>query len=134
VFPVRGRHDFGQAGARFGAGRAGRSHEGQDIMAACGTPIVAAAGGVVTTSRFHSLAGNYVVIDGPLHDYAYMHLTSPSTVEVGERVSSGQSIGTVGATGNARGCHLHFEVWTEPGYRRGGTAIDPLPLLRTWGG
>ena len=47
LFPIRGRHNYGQSGARFGAGRSGHSHQGQDVMAACGTPLVAARGGVV---------------------------------------------------------------------------------------
>jgi hypothetical protein len=45
IFPIRGRHDFGASGARFGAGRAGHSHQGQDVFARCGTPMVAARGG-----------------------------------------------------------------------------------------
>lgn len=134
VFPVRGPHTFGAAGGLFGAPRGGRAHEGQDVMASCGTPLVAAAGGVVSHNRFHGLAGNYLVIDGEGYDYAYLHLSTPSPLPVGTPVRPGQPIGTVGATGNARGCHLHFEVWTDPGYRRGGRAIDPLPLLRRAGG
>jgi murein DD-endopeptidase MepM/ murein hydrolase activator NlpD len=131
TFPVAGAHTYGSAGGRFGADRGGRSHQGQDLTAACGTPVVAARGGVVRINRFQSLAGNYVVIDGPEHDYAYMHLTSPSPVTVGQTVAAGQEIGTVGNTGNSRGCHLHFEMWAEPGYHRG-AAIDPLPFLRAW--
>jgi len=134
VFPVRGSHTFGEAGARFGASRGSRAHEGQDVMASCGTPLVAAAGGTVSHNRFHGLAGNYLVIDGPGFDYVYMHLSAPSPLPVGTPVRAGVPIGTVGATGNARGCHLHFEVWTDPGYRKGGQAIDPLPLLRRAGG
>ena len=45
VFPVREPHTFGEGGARFGAGRAGHVHEGQDVMARCGTPLVAPRGG-----------------------------------------------------------------------------------------
>lgn len=131
VFPVRGAHTFG---GRFGAPRGGRAHEGQDVMASCGTPLVAAAGGVVSHNTFHGLAGNYVVIDGPGFDYVYMHLSVRSPLAVGTPVRAGAPVGTVGATGNARGCHLHFEVWTDPGYRKGGQAIDPLPLLRRAGG
>jgi len=131
AFPVAGAHTYGSAGARFGADRGGRAHQGQDLMAACGTPVVAARSGVVRINRFQSLAGNYVVIDGTEHDYAYLHLTSASPLTVGQAVTAGQQIGTVGNTGNSRGCHLHFEMWAEPGYQRG-APIDPLSFLKAW--
>ena len=130
VAPLRGAFGFGQAGARFGASREGRSHEGQDLIAACGTPVVAAGAGVISRSASHALAGNYVVVDGSTGDHAYMHLQSRSPLRVGARVRAGQVLGAVGTTGNARGCHLHFELWTEPGYRKGGRPVDPLPFLR----
>lgn len=133
VFPVKGSFTLGEAGARFGASRGGRSHQGQDVIAACGTPLVAAAAGVVSVNRNHGLAGNYLVIDGSGYDTVYMHLAAPSPLAVGTQVRAGQPIGTVGATGNARGCHLHFEAWTEPGYQKGGAPVDPLPLLRGGG-
>ncbi len=63
VFPVRGAHNYGQEGARFGAGRSGHSHQGHDVMAACGTKLVAARGGTVKVKGYHSAAGNYIVID-----------------------------------------------------------------------
>jgi murein DD-endopeptidase MepM/ murein hydrolase activator NlpD len=130
VFPVRGRHTFGIGAGTFGSPRGGRVHQGQDVMAACGTPLVAAAGGVIARNTFQGLAGNYVVIDGRPADFVYMHLAARSPLAVGTPVRAGQPVGTVGATGNARGCHLHFEIWTEPGYQRGGQPIDPLPVLR----
>lgn len=134
VFPVRGTHDFGSAGARFGAGRGGYRHQGQDVMARCGTPVVAARGGVVKHKARHGAAGNYVVISDPLsgQDHAYMHLRAPARVARGARVQTGQQIGAVGATGRASACHLHFEVWSTPGWYEGGSPIDPLPLLRRW--
>ena len=121
IFPVRGRHNYGQGGARFGAGRGGRSHQGHDIMAKCGTRMVAARGGKVKAKGYQSAAGNYLVITGSRtgQDYAYMHLTEPSPFDRGDRVLTGQRIGTVGDTGNARGCHLHFELWRRA---RAGTA------------
>jgi len=133
-FPVRGKHDFGEAGARFGSGRAGHSHQGQDVFAECGTPMVAARGGTVQFKQFHQAAGNYVVIDGAGTDvdYAYMHLAEPTPFQPGDRVYTGQRIGSVGETGNARGCHLHFELWTGPGWYDGGKPFDPLPSLEAW--
>ena len=133
-FPVRGLHDFGGPTAVFGTPRPGRTHQGQDIFAACGTPMVAARGGVVVFKASHSNAGNYVVIrgDGNGVDYAYMHLAAPALVERGARVRTGQRIGDVGDTGNAQGCHLHFELWSPPGWYEGGEPFDPLPQLRAW--
>jgi murein DD-endopeptidase MepM/ murein hydrolase activator NlpD len=134
MFPVRGRHNFGDAGARFGAGRAGHRHEGQDTFAKCGTPLVAARGGKIQFKQYHAAAGNYVVIDaaGTAVDYVYMHLAEPTPFRPGDRVYTGQRIGSVGDTGNADGCHLHFELWTGPGWYDGGKPFDPLPSLQAW--
>jgi murein DD-endopeptidase MepM/ murein hydrolase activator NlpD len=131
TFPVRGPHYFGEEGARFGGGR---GHRGQDVFAACGTPIVAARGGKVKIRGFQSAAGNYVVIDGARTgiDYGYMHLKSEALVQEGDRVRTGQVIGYMGDTGRASTCHLHFEVWTAPGWYEGGAAFDPLPWLLAW--
>jgi murein DD-endopeptidase MepM/ murein hydrolase activator NlpD len=134
VFPVAGKHDFGGAGADFGSGRAGHSHQGHDVFARCGTPMVAARGGRVQASKYHYAAGNYVVIDadGSGTDYVYMHLADRSPFSRGDRVATGQRIGAVGDSGNARGCHLHFELWSAPGYYEGGRPFDPLPALKAW--
>ncbi len=134
MFPVRGRHDFGGSGADFGSGRAGHSHQGQDVFARCGTPLVAARGGRVKFKQYHSAAGNYLVIDGAGTnvDYVYMHLAEPSPFSPGDRVYTGQRVGAVGDTGNARGCHLHFELWRGPGWYDGGNPFNPLPALRAW--
>ena len=134
VFPVRGRHDFGGTGARFGAGRAGHLHEGQDTFAACGTRILAARGGRLKHTGYHTAAGNYLVIDGAGTDvdYVYMHLLAPTPLAAGDRVYTGQLIGAVGETGNARGCHLHLEMWGVPGWYTGGQPFDPLPSLMAW--
>jgi murein DD-endopeptidase MepM/ murein hydrolase activator NlpD len=134
VFPVRGAHTFGDGAARFGAGRAGHIHEGQDVMAACGTPLVAARGGTVIMRTYQALAGNYVVIQDPITGQSnmYAHLREPAIVQRGQRVETGQPIGVVGDTGDASACHLHFELWTSPGWYRGGEPIDPLPTLKRW--
>jgi len=134
VFPVRGPHDYGQGGAAFGAGRAGHMHEGQDVMADCGTPLVAARGGVVAMRAYQALAGNYLVIQDPITGQSnmYAHLREPASVRRGQRVETGQPIGVVGDTGDASACHLHFELWTAPGWYRGGEPIDPLPTLKRW--
>lgn len=134
IFPVRGRHDFGGPGAGFGSGRVGHSHQGQDAFAKCGTRMVAARGGRVQFKQYHEAAGHYLVIDGDGTelDYVYMHLDQPSPFSPGDRVYTGQTIGAVGDSGNARGCHLHFELWSGPGWYDGGKPFDPLPSLQAW--
>ena len=130
AFPISGPHYYGDG---FGAARGGRGHMGQDIFAACSTPLVSAFNGPVVYRGFHGAAGNYVVIRNKKlrQDYMYAHLAAASVVAVKQKVTAGQSIGAVGATGNASGCHLHFELWAGKWYR-GGAAIDPLPSLQLW--
>jgi murein DD-endopeptidase MepM/ murein hydrolase activator NlpD len=132
VFPVAGAHTLGEG---FGAARAGHSHQGQDIMAACGTPLVAVSRAKVKFVSTQALAGNYVVIRNKKlkQDYMYAHLATPAPVVKGTVVQPGQQIGTVGMTGNARACHLHFEIWLGKWYR-GGHPVDPLPYLTTFQG
>jgi hypothetical protein len=134
IFPIRGKHNYGQSGARFGAGRSGHSHQGQDLMANCGTKLVAARGGKVKVSAYHSAAGNYVVVDAynDPNDYVYMHLARPASVRKGDRVYTNQQFGVVGTTGSSTACHLHFEIWTSPGWYDGGAPIDPLSTLQAW--
>ncbi|WP_215115159.1 peptidoglycan DD-metalloendopeptidase family protein [Exiguobacterium sp. s80] len=88
-------------------------HNGIDYGAAKGTPVYATAAGKVTTSKNYGAYGNYIMmthtIDGSSFTSLYAHLNSRS-VSVGQTVSQGQLIGTVGETGNAFGAHLHFEL------------------------
>ena len=128
VFPVVGKHTYGD-----GLG-AGRDHQGQDLLADCGKRVVAAQAGRVQQREYHGAAGNYVVIDGKgqLEDAVYMHLMRRAEVGTGERVAAGETIGRVGDTGNTSACHLHFELWSDPGYYEGGKPIDPEPFLRRW--
>lgn len=134
VYPVRGPHAFRGAVGNFGVPRSGgRTHEGFDVNARCGTPVVAARGGVVVRRRFDSvLYGNYVIVRAPgeRRDYWYSHLRSPAPVRAGRLVRTGQPLGAVGATGNAVsvGCHLHFELHGPSG------PFDPAPRLRLWDG
>lgn len=134
-FPVGGAYSFGGADARFGAKRTGHIHQGQDITAASGTPIVAPHAGTITWVAYQaSGAGYYVVLasDGEPYSYVFMHMLKGSVVvKAGDHVATGQQLGAVGATGDAEGPHLHFEVWDGPWYN-GGHAIDPLPFLRQW--
>jgi murein DD-endopeptidase MepM/ murein hydrolase activator NlpD len=134
AFPVLGSHEFGMGAGRFGAPRSGHTHQGQDVMAACGTPLVAARGGTVQYAGYEGNAGNYIVVDGrgTPDDFMYAHLAEPSPLHTGETVRTGQPIGVVGDTGDAQGCHLHFEMWGAPGWYQGGSPFDPLPYLEKW--
>jgi murein DD-endopeptidase MepM/ murein hydrolase activator NlpD len=132
LFPIRGRHNLGYTDTNnFGGGR---NHQGQDMFARCGTRLAAARGGRVEYAGYHSAAGYYVVIDGAETgiDYVYMHMLEPPLVQTGQRVFTGQKLGEVGETGRATGCHLHFELWSAPGWYKGGEAFDPLPSLSSW--
>ena len=134
-FPVRGRHSYGD---RFGVARSGgRTHEGQDLWAACGTRLEAARGGSVQfKGRSGALYGHYLVVDGRQteRDYMYAHLIHPPPVKQGRRVRTGERIGAVGRSGNARGegCQLHFELWPSGWHH--GSPQDPLRELRRWDG
>jgi hypothetical protein len=133
IFPIRGAHNYGTAENRYGAPRSGHSHAGQDVLAACGTPLVAARGGKVVEAGYEGAGGNAVVIHGTgsNFDNVYMHLRDAPLVHNGQRVYTGQLIGFVGETGDASVCHLHFEVW-QGAWWNGGHTIDPLPSLKAW--
>jgi peptidase M23-like protein len=131
AFPVQGPHTYGDA---FGAPRSGHTHQGQDVLAACGTPLVSVMTGTVQYAGYQSAAGNYIVIDnnGTADDFVYMHLAYPASPQaLNAPIAAGQQIGVVGKTGDATGCHLHFEYWQGDWYG-GGQPIDPLPYLLAW--
>jgi murein DD-endopeptidase MepM/ murein hydrolase activator NlpD len=133
--PLLGPFDYGGPDARFGAGRPGHVHQGQDLVAPAGTPVVAPRGGVVKSIAYQAGgAGNYIVLaaEGENRTYVFMHLTTGTTrVREGDRVATGERLADVGATGAATGPHLHFEVWAGA-WQAGGRALDPLPYLRRW--
>jgi murein DD-endopeptidase MepM/ murein hydrolase activator NlpD len=117
IWPVNGPVTSG-----FGW-RWGRMHEGIDIAAGSGTPVMAAASGRVIYASWMSGYGNLVVVDhGGGLATAYAHL-SGYAVGVGSAVAQGQTVGYVGCTGHCFGDHLHFEV------RVNGSAVDPLGYL-----
>ncbi|HEV2076006.1 MAG TPA: peptidoglycan DD-metalloendopeptidase family protein, partial [Thermoleophilaceae bacterium] len=133
AFPVRGPHDYGGSGSRFGAPRAGHTHQGQDVAAAYKTKLVAVHNGKVAYRQYQAGgAGHYLVIHGrDGRDSVYMHMPRASHLEPGERVRAGEMIGRVGCTGTCTGPHLHFELWT-PHWYAGGAPYDPLPYLKRW--
>jgi murein DD-endopeptidase MepM/ murein hydrolase activator NlpD len=127
-FPVEGR-DTTAIRSWYGADRDGgrRRHEGLDIFADRGTPILAAADGVIRSTRPNNLGGTVVWLRDALdRTHYYAHLDS-HVVRRGLRVKAGDTIGFVGNSGNARTTppHLHFGL-----YARG--AFDPYPALRTY--
>ncbi|MDU1077174.1 M23 family metallopeptidase, partial [Clostridium sp.] len=98
-------------------------HTGIDIPAPAGTPVVAANSGTVIISRYDNSYGNMVAIDhgGGIVSF-YAHNTE-RLVKVGDKVSKGQKISTVGTTGYSTGNHLHFEV------KKNRTFVDPMNYL-----
>ncbi|MGK2955609.1 MAG: peptidoglycan DD-metalloendopeptidase family protein [Solirubrobacterales bacterium] len=132
TFPVLGGHGTRGGVGEFGADRVdGRTHEGFDITANCGSPLVTVRSGtILKAANDPELKGNYVVLKGrsERRTYLYAHLRRPASVKRGQTVKAGRRIGSVGQTGNAAGtpCHLHFEV------RSGGRLLNPEPLINSW--
>src|SRR5437763_591643 len=118
AWPVRA-----PAGDRFGP-RGSGFHDGVDLLAAAGTPVGAAARGRVVWAGYRRGGwGRLVTVaQGGGVRTMYAHL-SRVDVRLGQRVQAGELLGRVGATGEATGPHLHFEV------RVRGAAVDPLPAL-----
>ncbi|AGW94059.1 M23 family metallopeptidase [Cupriavidus necator] len=105
----------------------GRKHEGIDIFAPRGRPVLSATEGIVTRVGTNRLGGKVVWVMGPgrqLHYYA--HLDDYASIRAGDIVAAGSVLGYVGTTGNARGTppHLHYGIYTAGG------AINPFPLLK----
>ncbi len=98
-------------------------HTGLDFQAESGSPILAAAGGVVVTQEYHGAYGNMVEVDhGNELITRYAH-ASKVFVKKGDLIKRGQKIAEVGTTGRSTGPHLHFEVWVE------GVPQDPQKFL-----
>ena len=124
IWPVRGgiTAGFGQRMDPFTG--EGAFHRGVDIAASAGTPVRAAADGILFHAGPEAGYGNEALIDhGDGVTTKYGHLRTLSVV-VGEEVSRGQVIGTVGMTGRATGPHLHYEVLVHD------TPVNPVAYLR----
>lgn len=101
----------------------GNPHNGLDIAAVYGTPIIAAQAGTVIYADYHNSWGNNVLIShNATYATRYAHCSSLA-VSVGQYVEQGQIIGYVGSTGNSGGNHLHFEVYYN------NVRVDPDPYL-----
>lgn len=123
-----------RVGASFGqTGVWARYHTGQDFPAPVGTPVYAAASGVVLSPTDAGWAGTNVVIQHDTGATLYAHLSSRA-VSTGDAVKPGQLIGYVGTTGRSFGAHLHFEYYengTTPGDVY--SASNPMDFLRSKG-
>lgn len=131
VFPVGEPHTFGDS---FGAPRMlgtgfEHAHQGTDILAPTGTPLLAAERGLITKMGADVLGGTKIWVKGESGTYYYYaHLSAfAEGMTDGKLVEAGDVIGFVGDTGNARGGvpHLHFEIHPD-----GGAAVNPYPLLK----
>lgn len=102
-------------------------HYATDIVASCGTPVVAASSGTVNYSGGFGTYGNWVLLDhGNGIQTGYAH-NSTLLVNAGQTVTAGQVIALVGSTGASTGCHSHYET------RTGGARVDPEPFMRARG-
>ncbi len=128
LMPVQGVAPRAVANTWHAKRSGGRKHEGQDIFARRGTPVLAAADGVVTRLGGGALGGNAVFVTGRgSRTYYYAHLDAYAEgIEPGALVNRGTLLGYVGNTGNARTTppHLHFGVYGPSG------PLNPLPLLQ----
>lgn len=136
VFPVQGPYVMAGDGGRFGADRGDHRHEGHDISAERGTPVVAPVAGRIRHVDYQKDgAGWYVVQDADDgRSFFFAHCRADTVVVTpGERVSAGGRLCDVGNTGASSGPHLHFEIWVN-GWRvdQRSKPIDPLPQLRAW--
>jgi murein DD-endopeptidase MepM/ murein hydrolase activator NlpD len=133
VFPVAGPHTYGDG---FGAPRDGYGHQGVDLAAAEGLPVVAPLPGTILFVDYQAKAAGWYVVqraaDG--RDFFFAHCQASSVaVAPGQAVMPGQRLCNVGATGSATGPHLHFEIWLG-GWRVGAAShpVDPLADLLAW--
>jgi hypothetical protein len=130
VFPVKGAVNYVDTFGAFRADMKGHRHEGNDIFAKMGTPIVAVLAGTVRYSTY-GIGGNNAHLTDAQGDYFYYaHMVRfAARIKSGDHVHAGQVIGYVGETGDAAGTspHCHFEI-----HPNGGAAVDPYPYLEAW--
>lgn len=120
AFPIAGPYSWGSP---FGP-RGGGFHNGVDLPAAVGTPLVAVTRGKVTFSS-SGAGGLEANLDVGTTRYYMCHMAGQNRVHDGREVDAGTVLGTVGMTGNTTGPHLHFSLF------RAGVAVDPTSFLRS---
>jgi murein DD-endopeptidase MepM/ murein hydrolase activator NlpD len=135
VFPVAGPHNFGGPENRFGAPRGDHIHEGQDILTAEGTAVLAPLAGTVTSTSYQPGGAGYYLVEHTAvgFDFMFAHCQAGSVaVAADQAVAAGQMVCRAGQTGDATAPHLHFEMWVGGWQSASGHAIDPLPYLQAW--
>jgi biotin carboxyl carrier protein len=135
VFPVQGPHNFGGPENLFGAPRDGYLHQGQDILTAEGTPVVAPLAGTILTTSYQASGAGYYAVERTTVGFDFMlaHCEPESLlVATGQTVTGGQGLCKAGRTGDATAPHLDFEIWVGGWQAAGGEPIDPLPYLQAW--
>lgn len=123
LWPVRGwvTSDFGPRRSPFLRGR--DFHDGIDIAAQWGTPVIAPADGVVTFAGYKGGLGKTVIIDHGFGIRSYYGHTSAIFVNEGQKVARGAKVAHVGSTGHSTGPHLHYEIHVD------GVAVDPMKYI-----
>ena len=124
--PVQGIEPSQITDSWGGVRSGGRTHEGTDILALRGTPVISTTHGVVVRKGWNLLGGRRVLVLGPAGwNHYYAHLDAWSAVGLGDWVEVGTVLGYVGDSGDAQGTptHLHYGIYI------GGVATDPYPLL-----
>jgi murein DD-endopeptidase MepM/ murein hydrolase activator NlpD len=130
VFPVKGAVNYVDTFGAFRADMKGHRHEGNDIFAKMGTPIVAVLAGTVRYSTYGIGGNNAHVTDAHGDYFYYAHMVRfAAGLKSGDHVHAGEVIGYVGETGDAAGTspHCHFEIHPD-----GGPAVDPYQYLQAW--
>jgi murein DD-endopeptidase MepM/ murein hydrolase activator NlpD len=129
VLPTSGFHIstwFGESGPYWSSGY----HTGIDFATACGTPDVAVADATVAQTGWDGPYGNQIRLQFTNGDQVWYNHLSAIEVSTGQNVRQGEQIGRVGETGNAYGCHTHFEYRLASDLH---TAVDPLPFFESHG-
>ncbi|MCL6476987.1 MAG: M23 family metallopeptidase [Peptococcaceae bacterium] len=131
VWPVPGHYHIS---SKFGprvhpiTGKPHSPHDGIDIPAPTGTPVVSVSAGVVTLAGTNGDYGNCIIVRDAVHEYLYGHVSTIS-VTTGQAVSPGIQIGTVGNTGTSTGPHLHFGIFDL----NSNNWVDPILLVQPRG-
>jgi murein DD-endopeptidase MepM/ murein hydrolase activator NlpD len=135
VFPVAGAHNFGGPEDRYGAPRGTHIHEGQDVLTAEGTPVLAPFAGTISSTSYQANGAGYYVVEhtGVGFDLMFAHCQAGTFAVAAEQaVAAGAVLCHAGQTGDATAPHLHFEMWVGGWWGPGGHTIDPLPYLEAW--
>jgi murein DD-endopeptidase MepM/ murein hydrolase activator NlpD len=135
VFPVAGPHNFGGPENRYGAPRSNHVHEGQDILTAEGTPVVAPLAGTISWTAYQASGAGYYAVEHSAigFDFMFAHCKAGTLLVSAEQaVAPGSPICQAGQSGDATAPHLHFEMWVGGWQAKGGHSIDPLPYLEAW--